>query len=83
MACLLWYMFYGKSNWGTEIKERLVIPYHVGETSLFRATKMTINLAYLNGSLPVEVKLLDATGTFTYSDINPFMHNVVKWPNKL
>ena len=76
-------MFYGKSNWGTEIKERLVIPYHVGETSLFEATKMTINLACLNGSLPVEVKLLNATGTFTYSDINPFMHNVVKWPNKL
>ena len=83
MACLLWYMFYGKSNWGTEIEERLVIPYHVGETSLFGATKMTINVACLNGSLPIELKLLDATGTFNYSDINPFMHNVVKWPNKL
>ena len=39
---------------------------------------MTINLACLNGSLSIELKLLDATGTFNYSDINPLMHNVVK-----
>ena len=30
---------------------------------------MTINSAYLSASLPMELKLLDATDTFNYSNI--------------